>query len=238
MKKNFLTNRKAQFFIASAVIIIFVITAVFFFIARVGQVSNPQLLQRELSFFALNVKEEFGRVVEISLSDASRDTSLNSNDYLDANLSSFSRYVQTQGMERGIIVNVSTVRVSASNSSMNATLDLSLLSQSATLESNSYLYRAIEISPLTEGLAKSPTCIINVTAKKEFGEPISGLNISNFGFKINSTTCSSPSYSEISIGKYAAACASSTCVSSTVTIEVTDHRNIFGFGTIPNTGTG
>ncbi len=237
MSKKFLFNRKAQFFIAAAVIIIFVVTAVFFFVARTGQITNPVLLQRELSFFALNTKEEFGKVVEISLSDVSRDQTLNPNDYLDSNLSSFSKYIQTQGLERGIIVNVSASRVSASNSSMNASLYLSLFSQGSTLETNTWIYRAIDIVALNNTLVRGPVCTLNVTAKKEFGEPITELNSSNFVFKINGTTCSSASYSEKSIGKYNATCSSSNCVNSNVSIEVTDHRNIFGHSRIPNTAT-
>ncbi|HIJ98415.1 TPA: hypothetical protein H1005_00535 [archaeon] len=238
MSKKTFPNRKAQFFIASAVIIIFVVTAVFFFVAKIGQITNPALLQREMSFFALNTKEEFGKVVEISLSDVSRDTSLDPNTYLDANLSSFSKYIQAQGLERGIIVNASATRVSASNSSMNASLYLSLFSQGSNLETNAYLYHAITTNALNGTLVTTPTCTLNVTVKKEFGEPITELNSSNFVFKINGTTCSTVSYDERSRGKYNATCSSSTCPSSTVRIEVTEHRNIFGFSTIPNTGLG
>ncbi len=231
-------NKKGQFFIASAVIIIFVVTAVFFFLAGVGQITNTSLIQREASTFSLNLREEFGRVVETSLSIASKDPTLTPSDILDSNLSNFSRFVVVQGLERGFFANVSAARTSASNTSMNISLNLSLASQGSNLDLRTSVYREINITAFNGSLVTMPTCTLNVSAKKEFGEPISELNSSNIIFKINNTACASPTYAENTLGKYNATCPASTCVSSNVSIEVTDHRGIFSHSRIPNTGQG
>jgi len=237
MIQDFLFNKKAQFFIASAVIIIFVITAVFFLVSKVEPTSTPVLLQKDLSFFVTNVKEEFGKVVEIALSDVSRDSSLSPSDYLDSNLSQFSRYVQIQGIQRGILINVTAGRLSASNSSMNASVNLSFLSQGSVVNVNFYALRQIALNTLNGSLVTTPTCTLNTTVKKEFGEPITGLNSSNFALRINGTSCSSPTYTERVVGKYNVTC-STSCVSSVVVVDVTEHRNIFVTNQIPNTGRG
>lgn len=231
-------NTKGQFFIASAVVIIIAIAAVFFYVAKVEQVNNSGLIQNEMSFFMSNAKEEYGRVAEIVLSNLSRDLTLNPNNYLDGNLSSMDRFVIAQGLERGIIVNVTSLRMSASNSSINASLNLTLYSQGSVVDAKTWVHRAIIINSLNGSLVATPTCTLNVTAKKEFGEPITGLNISDFTFKINTTACASAALTEKSAGKYNATCTSSICISSNVSIEITDKRNIFGQSRVPNTGQG
>ncbi len=244
MMQKILSNKKGQFFIAAAVIIIFVITAVFFFIARTGEISNPTLIQRELSFFALNIKEEYGKVLEIALSRVSRGLESDSNAFLDNNLTTFDRYIQTQSLERGVIANVTAARVVANGTDMNITLRLSLSSQGSRLDSNTWIYRAIRVGALNGSLASNPTCTFNVTVRKEFNEPISELNSSNFvlngaaAFTINGTLCGTATYTEGSAGKYNVTCTSSPCASSSVSVTATDFRNIAASGAISNTGLG
>ncbi len=246
-----LQNTKAQFFIATAVIIILSISIIFFYLSTVSYSPDISVKESDIAFFANNIKEEFGKTVELTLSNVSGylgqvPVKVTPSDALDKNISNFSRYAIAYASQKGILLNVSYSIVTASNTTMNVSVDLIFKSENAIYNTSFLAYKDMHVDALNGSLSNQlggarggEGCSFNVTVRKEYNETqtnISNLVGSNFVFLINGSACVSPTYSEGSPGKYNFTCTSSGCAGSTVVANVTDLRNIIGWSTLPNTG--
>jgi len=243
MKPEFLSNRKAQFFIATAVIIILSISIIFFYLSTISYSSDISIRENDPIFFANNIKEEFGKVAEITLANVSGYLGLspvtpNPTDAFDVNLSNFSRYAIAYASQKGILLNVSYSILAASNTTMNASVNLMFTSENAIYNTTFLAYRAIVVEALNGSLTNQlPTgCTFNTTVRKEYNETVTNLTQIHFTFLINGSGCASPTYVEGSPGKYNFTCASSGCAGSKVVANVTDLRDIVSWSVIPNTG--
>ena len=243
MNAKFFSNNKAQFFIASAIIIIISISIVFFYLSTINYSPDISIRESDISFFANNIKEEFDKVAELTLSNVSSylgqaPVIVNPTSALEANLSNFSRYAIAYAAQKGVLLNVSYSVMDATNTTMNASVNLTFYSENAILNATLLAYSKITVDALNGTLTNQlPTgCTFNTTVKKEYNETVTNLSKANFIFLINGSACSSPTYSEGSPGKYNFTCTSSGCAGSTVVANVTDLRNIVSWSAIPNTG--
>ncbi|HIK02767.1 TPA: hypothetical protein H1012_02890 [archaeon] len=247
MKRNF-PNNKGQFFIAMAVVVIFALSAIFFYILNANYATDASIQENDIGFFANNIKDEFDKVAELTLANVSayKGTSpalVNPTNAFDSNLSSFSRFAQAIAAQNGMLLNVSYFIGHATNTSMNATVNLTFRASSSIISTSFSAFSNISVNALNGSLTNQlPTgCTFNFTARREYGERIINLSAPNFIFTINNsagvdTACSSPTYVEGEPGKYNITCASSNCAGSRVVVNVTDTRNIVSWSVIPNTG--
>ena len=108
-----------------------------------------------------------------------------------------------------------------------------LLTLSSILDSD------ISVRIVSGSLTKGATlCTFNVSARREYGGPITNMTSRHFGFLINGSNCGTAAFTEGETGIYNFSCSSSTCVSSSIVANVTDTRNIVGYDVNPNTGLG
>lgn len=243
--KSAFQNNKGQFFIAIAVVIIFSLSAIFFYFSTVNYATDATLREKDLGFLISNIRGEFKKVAELTLANVSAyngsvPVAPDPTGAFEVNLSNFSRFAIQQAFLNGILLNTSYSISEATNTTMNATVKLAFLSESSFIDTTFFAYSKIAVNALNGTLTnQQPTgCTFNVTVKKEYDEPVTNLTAYHFGFLINDTVCSSPTFVEGVIGKYNFTCASSPCTSSKVVANVTDMRRIVSWSTLPNTGLG
>lgn len=238
--KNKFQNNKGQFFIAAAIVIIISITAIFFHINSVKRINQANLEEGDIAFFVQNVKNEFIKVAELTLSNVSTyngpNPPVDPEAAFDSNLSSFANFTKAQAYQQGILLNTSFARHTATATFMNATVNLSFLSPNAFHSIQFYAYSQIAFSILTGTLVKTPDCTFDVSAKKEYGEPLVNMTGLNFGFGIDAdggpiqlfVDCAAPTYTEKGNGIYTFKCTGTACnTGAVVEATVTDTRNIY-----------
>ncbi len=251
MKNKIPSNNKGQFFIAMAVVIIVSLSAIFFYASTTSfqHSTDAELKEQDMYFFANNIKDEFVKVAELTLANVSHygmplDV-IDCGAAFDHNLSNFSGFSQAVAYQNGIFLNVSFARVEATNTSMNASINLTFSRGNSIMNLNFSAVKNITVKALngslTNQLPSNPIhpgegCSFNFSARKEYNEPLPNMTSLNFAVLINATACSSSSYTEYGNGKYNFTCTNSGCAGSKITLNVTDTRNIVSFSVIPNTG--
>ncbi len=235
MKKS-LKNTKAQFFIVAAVIIVATLSGIFYYMAQVNQVSNPNLVSTDESFFINNVQNEYGKTVELVLSNFSREESVDIS-LLTNSLNNLTDLVRNISSQKGIYLNISTALNQVSNASVNVSINLTGYAGGQNFLSNFDAVRAINVTidPNSFQSVKSLlayNCSFNFTVKKEYSEPILFLNETNFNLGI-STSPLLIGYKSYGKGIYGAWAVflGTNCNNKKYQINVTDHRNILGYDT-------
>jgi len=223
-----LTNRKGQFFIAAAIIAITTISAIIFFISQAEQVDTSTFIVSDDSFFLNNIAEEYQTVADLALSNASRSASVSS-DYFTATLNNLTDLVQNVSNQKGISVDTNFTIITATNETMNATINITLISEGDITRLNFNAASSINISIVDASIDTGPACTFDFSVHKEYAEPILFLNnTTSFTAKINGTSCGTGVYVHEGNGIYNATCVGQACVSSEIAMVVTDFRNVVG----------
>lgn len=218
-------NKKGQFFIASAVIIVAVISAIFFFLVQFSQAESSALIARDDLFFAESVHNEYFKIAELALSNFSREGSSDVS-YLTSSVDNFTEVAVNISNQKRMSLNVSTSNNVYTTELVNFTVNAVLLSEGRRIDLDFNAVSAMNVT--IESVSQtSPDCVFDFSVYKEYREGILGLNSSHFSAIINGTECSAV-FQEEGDGLYNATCSGQSCSGSTVGINVTDNRNIFG----------
>ena len=229
-----ISNTKAQFFIAAAVIIIFSITMVFHYIINVPEVESSAIESYDTGPFFYNMRSEFGREVEDTLSKISAAHPSSADAALRGNLSEFANFTRNITNSRGMSFNVTTAGLSATNTSMIATVNFTLTTLSGRSEADFIVTRSISLTNIQPHSFDNPQCNFTFEIHKEYGEPIHGLIQNNIvslmfnGTSKNGGDC--PVMLETSPGRYNLTCNVNaepcTSVPYYFQVNLTDNRNI------------
>jgi len=232
-------NKKGQFFIAAGVIIIFSVSMIFHYIVNVPEVESSAVEAYDFGLFFNNLREEYGEVVEYTLVGVSNSRSPTGDKILYDNLTLFSDFLEdTIVPGLGMYINVTAMNLSASNTSMNASVNLTLITLNGNIHADFIVRRSIDVYNIIAQDFDGVNCIFEFNVSKEYGEPIpdlvqSDLDRLNFNGTSGWEWALCNSMVELSAGRYSANCstgaAGNDCTLNPYYIEInlTDQRGIF-----------
>ncbi len=221
---SLLRSKKGQFFIASAVVIVAAISAVFFFLVQFNQVENPTLIVRDDLYFAEGLNEEYSKIAELALSNFSREGASDAG-YLTSSIDNFTDLVVNLSNQKRTSLSVSTSTNTVNTEQVNFTVNATLLSEGRQIELDFNAVSAVNAS--IDSVSSTSPCTFDFYVYKEYQEGILGLDSSHLTASVNGTDCSA-TFQEEGSGLYNATCSGQSCSGSTVGINVTDTRNVFG----------
>lgn len=174
--KKTIRNRKAQFFIAVAVIIVIVVFGVFFTISKTEQVETVELEVVDPEPFFDSLEREYQMAADLAMNDVSLDPSLDPFDTFDSYLLNQKIFTEDLAAQKGYVLDSTYTILTATSTLMNASVDLHLITPSTVLDKFFYadaVGGGLEIQE--DGLQQNP-CFFNFTAEKEVGMPIEWIN--------------------------------------------------------------
>jgi hypothetical protein len=226
-------NNKAQFFIASAIIITAVVTLVFYYVTNIERIDSPSLISDDDSFFFTNIKNEYEQVADYALAVVSKDETLvpTADAYFSDALANFTEFVQNLSHQKGMSLDITHGVAEANNRTMNASINITLMSTNSKSIVKFNAVSSLNVSMDTSEI-ELQECDFNFTAREEYGKPILYLNFYAPNFRITfNNTVDACSYTELGNGKYTAECPSTGCATTFIQVNVTDFRNIRGHET-------
>ncbi|MFO7872746.1 MAG: hypothetical protein R6U26_03895, partial [Candidatus Undinarchaeales archaeon] len=128
-----LRSKKGQFFIASAVVIVAVISAVFFFLVQFNQVENPTMIVRDELYFAEGIHGEYSRIAELALSNFSREGAADAS-HLTSSIDNFTGLAVNLSNQKGTSLSISTSTNTVNTEEVNFTVNATLLSEGRQIE--------------------------------------------------------------------------------------------------------
>ncbi|MFH1450976.1 MAG: hypothetical protein ABIF92_03270 [archaeon] len=174
-------NKKGQFFIASAIIIIIMVYFLYFSVLKSSDPDYSTIELADFTYLLNNIQNEYGALVETLLSDISRNGG-NPNDALDENLTYFSNFTKNLTAERGIVSEISYAKITANTTCMNASVNITLKGMNSQVTSQFFAVREIipTITSVVTCTAAPAQMDVRVLIRKEYLEPITGLTASDF----------------------------------------------------------
>lgn len=234
-------NRKAQFFIASAIIITAVITLVFHYVTTIERIDSPSLISSDETFYFTSIRNEYEQVADYSLAVVSKEAgawALQEHNLFSEVLANFTSFVQNLSNQKGMRVDVAYGITEASNTTMNASLNITFLTVDTETILNSFAVSSINVSINTNEITQQ-LCDFNFTVREEYEKPITSLSNNfpecdactpNFEASVNGSK-SACTFTNFGPGKYESNCPETGCANTLLKITVTDFRNILGFDT-------
>jgi len=236
-------NRKAQFFIASAIIIIIIVYFIYFNVLKPNDPDQAAVESSDFTYLLSNIQDEYGELVEITLSNVSRTPGANANNALDANLSHFTSFVENLTGARHIVSVITAQREYANSSFMNASVNITLKGIDSQVSSIFYAVRELNTTITAVvtctleppgGAPPSDDLEFRVAVMKEYSEPVTGLVQGDFGgIDLNGVDYAQTTitgFTEEGSGVYLFETSTPCAADQTLKINLTDSRIIYSEG--------
>ena len=230
------SNRKAQFFIASAVIIIIMVYFIFFNVFRPNTTDYTGVELSDFTYLLNNIEDEYGSIVEMTLANVSRTSGINANNALDSNLTFFTNFVENLTAQRYVVAGISAERQEANSSYMNASVNLTLKGVNSQVNASFNAVRVLWIGVTqivactAAGTPPPPVDKLDFRAqvKQEYGEFVTGLVQGDFGgVELGGSSVTLTGFTEEADGVYLFESSKACAAGQDIDINVTDLRKIF-----------
>jgi len=230
-------NRKGQFFIASAIIMIIVVYFIYFNVLKTNEPDYAGIDMADFTYALSNIENEYGKIVELTLSNVSRTTGANPTNALNSNLTYFTDFVKNITAQRHIVTGITATNVGANSSYMNASINLTLKGVNSQVTSSFNAVREISIvktqtvaCTTQPGAGPPPVNKMDfrVLVTKEYEEPISGIAQASFGVDLGGADVTLTGFTDEGAGVYLFESSTVCAVGQNLKVNVTDQRSIFG----------
>jgi len=230
-------NNKAQFFIASAVIIIIILYFIYFNVLNVNESDHSELEFADFSFVMNNIENEYGSIVEQTLVNASNTPAVTPNNALNTNLSYFTAFVENLTAQRHIVADITATNSGANASYMNASVSIVLRGLKSEVSHSFSAVREIILTKIQTvvcttqpGAGPPPVNKLDFRLKvtKEYGEPITGLVQTDFNVELAGTSVVLTAFTDQGAGIYLFESSQACVLGNNLKVNATDHRKIFG----------
>jgi len=230
-------NKKGQFFIASAIIIIIVVYFIYFNVLKTNEPDYAGIDVADFTYVLSNIENEYGKIMELTLSNVSRTAGSNPTNAFNSNLTYFTDFVTNITAQRHIVTGITATNVGSNSSYMNASINLTLKGVNSQISSRFNAVREISVvktetvaCTTQPGAGPPPVNKLDfrVQVTKEYGEPISGIAQVDFNVELAGTPVVLTGFTDESGGIYLFESSAACAAGNNLKVNVTDQRSIFG----------
>ena len=229
-------NKKGQFFIASAIIIIIFVYFIYFNVLKTNEPDYASIELADFTYVLNNIENEYGKIVELTLSNVSRTPGTNPTNALNANLTYFTDFVNNITAQRHIVTGITATNVGSNSSYMNVSVNLTLKGVNSQVSSSFFAVREINIvktqtvACTTAGVPPPPVDKLDfrVLVTIEYGEPVEGIAQASFGVDLGGADVTLTGFTDEGAGVYLFESSTACVLGQNLKVNVTDQRNIFG----------